>query len=83
MTLKETKEFSYWLANIFICASAVIGLISLTAFGRDATDSEWPSARSGMKLTVDQQTKCEYLSSPNGGITPRLSSTGQHLGCIK
>lgn len=47
---------------------------------RDSTDfAEGP--RSGMRLHTDAFTGCQYLSFPSGGVTPRLTTTGGHLGC--
>lgn len=45
----------------------------------DATDN--PPERSQMRLHTDHETGCQYLSVRRGGITPRLSATGQHMGC--
>lgn len=43
----------------------------------DSTDST--EARSGMGLHTDALTGCQYLSTPKGGITPRLDASGRHL----
>lgn len=45
----------------------------------DATDP--PGGRSGMRLTTDFGTGCQYLSAPAGGITPRVDANGRHIGC--
>lgn len=44
---------------------------------RDATDP--PNGRSGMKLTTDAETGCQYLSVAGGGITPRLDANGKQI----
>ena len=35
----------------------------------------------GLLIYTDQETKCEYLGSANGGMTPRLNYAGRHAGC--
>ena len=30
---------------------------------------------------TDQETGCKYLTTKDGGITPRLNAKGGHLGC--
>lgn len=48
-------------------------------FDRDDTDG---SERSGLKLHTDHGTGCQYVSTPGGGITPRMSVDGTtHHGC--
>ena len=45
----------------------------------DSTDN--PPERSQMRLHTDAATGCQYLSARSGGITPRLSPEGNHMGC--
>ena len=48
----------------------------------DDTDDEKNGVRSNMSLTTDYKTGCQYLSRGIfGGITPRLNSKGEHVGC--
>jgi len=82
MTLEETKAYSYWVLRRVSVIIAIILVISAVPIGRDSTDPEWPG-RSGMRLNIDSATGCAYLSAPSGGITPRLTSTGQHYGCTE
>lgn len=66
----------------------IISLLTLVAlatqfagggFDRDDTDGR---ERSGLKLHTDHGTGCQYLSTPGGGITPRMSADGTtHHGC--
>ncbi|MDQ1081414.1 hypothetical protein [Pseudoroseomonas cervicalis] len=61
-------------------AGAVTGILLMRApQGRDSTDP--PHGRSGMRLHADNLTGCQYLSVPGGGITPRLTTDGRHMGC--
>lgn len=66
---------------VIVWAWLVVGFIITAALnyfevGYDSTDGE---ARSGMRLHTDALTGCQYLSNPQGGITPRLNQNGQHL----
>ena len=82
MTLKECKEFAHWLfgwACIWLVLSVFVTWLPVM---RDSTDPAWPG-RSDMKPLIDNLTGCQYLVSPNGGITPRLSPNGLHFGCNK
>lgn len=60
-------------ACIFLFLSWING-----SFDKDDTDG---IDRSGMRLHTDASTGCEYLSTPNGGVTPRLNKDGSHRGC--
>lgn len=80
MTLQETKQYTRWLVGIALIGSVVINTFWLVfPIGKDSTDSL--EKRSGMQLLTDYATGCQYLAYPKGGITPRLSSSGQHIGC--
>ena len=46
------------------------------SFDMDSTDG---SERSGLALHTDAKTGCQYLSTAQGGITPRLDSNGKHV----
>lgn len=81
MTLRETKSFTYWLLTLLFITSIWIALFRwVDPPALDSTDSA-SGERSGMQMFIDYQTRCEYLANPKGGITPRLSKSGQHLGC--
>lgn len=67
-----------------IATSIAICLLLLWAVGKiwpadydptDAGDGE----RSGMRLYTDAQTGCQYLATPGGSLTPRLSADGEHI----
>lgn len=64
------------MALVLLIAFWLIGLASSKVKPLDATDFS-EDHRSGMSLHFDWETGCEYLSSPNGGITPRLSAEGE------
>lgn len=44
--------------------------------GWDSTDGE---SRSGLDLHTDNLTGCQYLSSPRGGLVPRVDKVGTHI----
>lgn len=66
---------------------ALLGLLTFTTislsvnwikgnFDRDSTDG---TERSGMKIHIDAQTGCQYLSVKGGGVTPRINPNGQPI----
>ena len=65
----------YFLIGLFI---STVFCWYMGKFDRDSTDG---IDRSNMSLHVDALTGCNYLSGANGGLTPRISSNGQHYGC--
>jgi hypothetical protein len=70
------KRDVLWILLSFL----VIGYgLNQSNINRDGTDS--PDARSGVHLRTDHGTGCQYLEGPRGGITPRLSRSGEHKGC--
>lgn len=75
------KVFSYMLTLLFL-ACIVISCIDLalnySSIGRDSTDGE---KRSDMAIYTDNLTGCEYLGASKGGLTPRISINGDHMGC--
>jgi len=72
------------IINVIVGFSAiyliVTTLLNFLPIERDDSDGSWPN-RSGLSVYTDQLTGCQYLGA-NGGLTPRISSTGIHqLGC--
>jgi hypothetical protein len=48
----------------------------------DATDDVTAGKRSGMALRIDYGTRCQYLRTHCGTLTPRISGDGKtHYGC--
>lgn len=65
-----------------LCIIILGGLLALSEPPRDDTDQPDNKApRSGIQPHTDAATGCQYLSTPLGGITPRLDAHGQQLGC--
>jgi len=44
----------------------------------DSTDYSW-YRRSNLRLHVDSEYGCHYLSTRGGGVTPRLDAEGEHV----
>lgn len=63
-----------FISYLFIAA---IGFFSGN-YDRDDTDGQ---NRSGLKPYTDHLTGCQYLSTINGNLTPRLAFNKQHYGC--
>lgn len=60
---------------IFTCISLSVNWLKGN-FDRDSTDGV---ERSGMKIHIDAQTGCQYLSVKGGGVTPRINPNGQPI----
>lgn len=45
----------------------------------NSSDSFIQSKKSGMTILIDYDTDLQYLSTPNGGLTPRLGLDGKQL----
>ena len=66
----------------FIILVAVVALIAYLVDKydtRDDTDKPFPAKKSELILHIDARTGCHYLSTENGGLTPRLDRQGNHL----
>lgn len=87
MGIRDPQTWPELAAKWFVLycrALAITGLVwfVIEAFDlrpHDATDPV--DGRSGMELLRDAGTGCEYLAAPVGGLSPRMSSTGEHMGC--
>lgn len=66
-----------------VIAGAMFGIMLLDFFVSDSPydSTDAPPERSQMRLHTDHATGCQYLSVRIGGITPRLTASGQHMGC--
>lgn len=80
------REFADWLGAVLVrlLLPGLVGVLlgQASPFARDDTDpgQGWFDGRSGLRLSVDAATGCQYLSR-SGGITPRLDAQGNHRGC--
>lgn len=59
-----------WFAIYVVLAGLVIAVANYFVKG---------DSRSDMRLHTDALTGCQYLSAPDGGITPRLSANGTQI----
>jgi len=74
--LDRHLRFFGWVVLVLWLASWAY---NKTDAGKDSTDS--PDGRSNMAVRTDHKTGCEYLEGARGGLTPRLDTSGRHLGC--
>lgn len=59
----------------------IITIVPASPVFKDATDVPgWFTSRSGMGLSIDHETGCQYLT--HYGITPRLNAQGHQI-CFK
>lgn len=78
--LKALKEWTEWLAMWLCIGFAVAWLVGLFPVARDDSDPPWPE-HSGLVPRIDALTGCQYLTTSNGAITPRLDGNGKQVGC--
>ncbi len=77
-------DLKLFIAMVVVGTLSVFGAFSLVAVVADQgpkDNTDPPHGRSGMRLHADNLTGCQYLSIPGGGITPRLTADGRHMGC--
>lgn len=70
-----------WLIRWYILPPFIVYVMT-TLYTNPYDNTDDGKIRSGLKPHIDNLTKCEYLSSSNGGLTPRLDKNGNHIGCI-
>lgn len=69
----------------YLALMLLIGLVfqitlnSVTGYFRIGFDSTDGESRSGMEILIDNQTQCEYLHTPSGGLTPRIARDGKPI----
>jgi hypothetical protein len=71
------KEVIAW---IVVCVVLLAAAHACTP--RDDSDPV-EGGRSGVSVTRDALTGCEYLRTPFGGITPRMDNTGKQVCRIR
>jgi hypothetical protein len=72
------------MLNSFLLFMLILVILSQsdgyrTVFSRDKDDTDPVNGRSGLVLYTDAKTKLQYLSTPGGGLTPRLDNNGKHM----
>lgn len=72
-TYNQIKRDLFLAVIAFFAATAALNFFEI---GWDSTDGK---ARSGLGLHTDNLTGCQYLSSPYGGLTPRVDKDSTHI----
>ena len=81
MSLIDAQMFARWCGKYLLIGVAVMLVVGLLPLGRDDSDPRLWGARSGLVPATDAATGCQYLRTSGGGITPRLTQDGKHMGC--
>ena len=68
--------FFFGLGALMAYSLMVLVGALLTLPERDSTDP--PNSRSGLRLLIDYQTGCHYISH-KGGLTPRMDANGRQI----
>jgi hypothetical protein len=66
----------YWFGAVVLLSGAINLATEYFRYGFDDTDGE---QRSGMGVLTDARTNCQYLYTPSGGLTPRMSRDGTQI----
>lgn len=83
IVIKKGIISAFWsIVLVLILGSLLVSAIEfvINASGmnpRDDTDP--PGGRSGMSVKIDCGAGLQYLSTPEGGLTPRLTLDGVHM----
>lgn len=81
------RDFAAWAMRELLWAIVIVLVVTAifveSPLARDDTDAGpgWFDDRSNMKPLTDGKTGCQYLAGEKGGLTPRLTYDGKHMGC--
>ena len=83
MTLQQFKKITDYVMIYMMALILLVMLFNLSPIGRDSSDSNksWGYGRSGLNIHRDKLTGCQYLSTADGGLTPRIIRGNQIFGC--
>jgi hypothetical protein len=76
--LFERYFFRVILINLFLGVAFLVYMANVQK-PYNSTDNKALGIRSGMMLSVDNGTGCEYLMSISGGIIPRMNADGKQI----
>lgn len=68
---------TFWL----LFASALFAGILIMDYVRPYDNTDNGKERSGLTIRTDNLTGCQYLSTPSGGLTPRMDQSGTYQIC--
>lgn len=64
---------------IMFAALILVIAYNYSGVGLDSTDDKQSGKRSNLELHTDYGTGCQYLSTKEGGIVPRLDQAGKPI----
>ena len=60
---------------------SVVVLLLIMDYVRPYDNTDYGKERSGLTIRTDNLTGCQYLSTPSGGLTPRMDQSGTYQIC--
>lgn len=60
---------------------SVVVLLLIMDYVRPYDNTDNGKERSGLTIRTDNLTGCQYLSTPSGGLTPRMDQSGTYQIC--
>lgn len=76
------RNLAYGLTSVVLIGAFVLSIIGIVAHHMRIDPDRQPiSTTTNVKVFIDPDTGCHYLTSQRGGITPRITADGKQL-CI-
>jgi len=67
------------LSIAYLAAMIVIGVVVFFFFQPEKDSTDPIDGHSGLSIKVDAMTGCQYLTTTDGGLTPRMDKSGAQL----
>lgn len=77
-TIWDGWNFAFGVLTLVMVSWIVGYALDQLGWGPRFDDSDSPPIRSGVRITTDKRTGCQYFQTWSGGITPRMDKDGKH-----